>query len=96
MTFHHILNILSGQNGSSASLELDLEHYVVPAPATSALVYAANLTATPRSLNRTKVFSGTDGSTSMSSPSKDGHAPNDRPAAVKVFLLPLFLICDFI
>ncbi|XP_016436957.1 6-phosphofructo-2-kinase/fructose-2,6-bisphosphatase isoform X2 [Nicotiana tabacum] len=71
------------ENGSSASLELDLEHYVVPAPATSALVYAANLTATPRSLNRTKVFSGTDGSTSMSSPSKDGHAPNDRPAAVK-------------
>ncbi|PKI73259.1 hypothetical protein CRG98_006352 [Punica granatum] len=43
-------------NGSSASLELDLEHYVVPAPSTSAnsaLVYAANMTETPRSLTRT-------------------------------------------
>ncbi|XWS29040.1 hypothetical protein CRYUN_Cryun25bG0122500 [Craigia yunnanensis] len=42
-----------GENGSSASLELDLEHYVVPAPSTSAnsgLVYAANLAETPHSL----------------------------------------------
>ncbi|KAE8667485.1 6-phosphofructo-2-kinase/fructose-2,6-bisphosphatase [Hibiscus syriacus] len=41
------------ENGSSASLELDLEHYVVPAPPTSAnsgLVYAANLAENPRSL----------------------------------------------
>ncbi|KAL0434691.1 UNVERIFIED_CONTAM: 6-phosphofructo-2-kinase/fructose-2,6-bisphosphatase [Sesamum radiatum] len=45
----------SNENGSSASLELDLEHYVVPAPTTSAnsgLVYAANMTETPRSLSR--------------------------------------------
>ncbi|KAK8596531.1 hypothetical protein V6N13_001152 [Hibiscus sabdariffa] len=45
------------ENGSSASLELDLEHYVVPAPSTSAnsgLVYAANLAENPRSLT----FSG--------------------------------------
>ncbi|XVF20329.1 hypothetical protein REPUB_Repub11eG0188900 [Reevesia pubescens] len=42
------------ENGSSASLELDLEHYVVPAPSTSAntgLVYAANLAENPRSLS---------------------------------------------
>ncbi|OMP02434.1 Carbohydrate binding module family 20 [Corchorus olitorius] len=41
------------ENGSSASLELDLEHYVVPAPSTSAnsgQVYAANLAENPRSL----------------------------------------------
>ncbi|XVF05767.1 hypothetical protein REPUB_Repub05bG0200800 [Reevesia pubescens] len=41
------------ENGSSSSLELDLEHYVVPAPSTSAnsgLVYAANLAENPRSL----------------------------------------------
>ncbi|CAK8565957.1 unnamed protein product [Lathyrus sativus] len=42
-----------GENGSSAGLELDLEHYVVPAPSTSANsahVYAANNTENPRSL----------------------------------------------
>ncbi|KAK7301716.1 hypothetical protein RJT34_12588 [Clitoria ternatea] len=42
-----------GENGSSAGLELDLEHYVVPTPPTSANsahVYAANLTENPRSL----------------------------------------------
>ena len=41
------------QNGCSVGLELDLEHYVVPTPATSANsahVYAANLTENPRSL----------------------------------------------
>ncbi|KAG8496180.1 hypothetical protein CXB51_009167 [Gossypium anomalum] len=55
------------ENGSSASLELDLEHYVVPAPSTSAnsgLVYAANLAENPRSLT----FSGVSG---------------DRPATIK-------------
>ncbi|XP_058751039.1 6-phosphofructo-2-kinase/fructose-2,6-bisphosphatase [Vicia villosa] len=49
-----------GENGSSAGLELDLEHYVVPAPSTSANsahVYAANNTENPRSL-----ISGSDGS----------------------------------
>lgn len=56
------------QNGSSASLELDLEHYVVPAPSTSAnsgLIYAANLAENPRSLTS----SGVSG---------------DRPATIKV------------
>ncbi|TYI90953.1 hypothetical protein E1A91_D03G157800v1 [Gossypium mustelinum] len=46
------------ENGSSASLELDLEHYVVPAPSTSAnsgLVYAANLAENPRSLTSSGV-----------------------------------------
>ncbi|XP_042441402.1 6-phosphofructo-2-kinase/fructose-2,6-bisphosphatase-like [Zingiber officinale] len=40
------------ENGSTPTLELDLEHYVVPAP--SSIVddaYAANLTETPRSLS---------------------------------------------
>nr|KJB20411.1 hypothetical protein B456_003G146900 [Gossypium raimondii] len=55
------------ENSSSASLELDLEHYVVPAPSTSAnsgLVYAANLAENPRSLTS----SGVSG---------------DRPATIK-------------
>ncbi|KAG8371464.1 hypothetical protein BUALT_Bualt13G0090300 [Buddleja alternifolia] len=46
-------------------MELDLEHYVVPAPTTSAnssLVYEANLTETPRSLSRVGVFSKSGGS----------------------------------
>ncbi|KAF5821683.1 putative 6-phosphofructo-2-kinase, Fructose-2,6-bisphosphate 2-phosphatase [Helianthus annuus] len=38
-----------GENGLSASLDLDLEQYVIPAPPTS-VVYAANLTENPRSL----------------------------------------------
>ncbi|XP_044478062.1 6-phosphofructo-2-kinase/fructose-2,6-bisphosphatase-like isoform X1 [Mangifera indica] len=70
------------QSGSSASLELDLEHYVVPAPATSAnsgLVYAANNTETPRSLGRTGVFSNADGSGSVSHSS----ISTDRPATIK-------------
>lgn len=52
------------QGGFSATVDLDLEHYVVPSPTTSAnsgLVYAANLTETPRSLNGYGVFSGSDG-----------------------------------
>ncbi|XVF68485.1 hypothetical protein PTKIN_Ptkin11bG0006500 [Pterospermum kingtungense] len=46
------------ENGSSASLELDLEHYVVPAPSTSTnsgLVYAANFAENPRSLSHSGV-----------------------------------------
>ncbi|KAK7387249.1 hypothetical protein VNO78_27891 [Psophocarpus tetragonolobus] len=42
-----------GENGCSVGLELDIEHYVVPTPATaanSAHVYAANMTENPRSL----------------------------------------------
>lgn len=39
------------QTVSSVGLELDLEHYVVPAPSNSAFEYAANLTENPRSLN---------------------------------------------
>ncbi|KAK6122138.1 hypothetical protein DH2020_044117 [Rehmannia glutinosa] len=72
----------SNENGSSASLELDLEHYVVPAPTTSAnsgLVYAANLTATPRSLSRVGVFSRTDGSSGASQFQRDTGVSVDRP-----------------
>ncbi|RHN56560.1 putative 6-phosphofructo-2-kinase, Fructose-2,6-bisphosphate 2-phosphatase [Medicago truncatula] len=42
------------ENVSSASLELDLEHYVVPAPSSSpnsSAVYAADMTENPRSRN---------------------------------------------
>ncbi|KAK6935702.1 6-phosphofructo-2-kinase [Dillenia turbinata] len=57
------------ENGTSASLEHDLEHYVVPAPSTSAnsaLVYAANMTETPRSLTNAGIFSSIDGSATSS------------------------------
>lgn len=68
------------QNGSSASLELDIEHYVVPAPtsANSGPVYAANMTETPRSLTRTGMFSRND-SSNASYPHKDVGASVDRP-----------------
>ncbi|KAK7321366.1 hypothetical protein VNO77_31939 [Canavalia gladiata] len=64
---------------SCAGLELDLEHYVVPAPSISTNsppVYAANLTENPRSLN--------SGSASMSSSTGDGGVPIDQPATIKV------------
>ncbi|ONK62588.1 uncharacterized protein A4U43_C07F5670 [Asparagus officinalis] len=56
------------ENGSSASMELDLEQYLVPLPssANSSSVYAANLTETPRAFGRTSVLSKTDGLTSGS------------------------------
>lgn len=75
------------QNGSSFSLELDLEHYVVPAPSTSTnsgLVYAANMTETPRSLTRYGVFSNSDGSVNPSHSLKDSGVSIDRPAPIKV------------
>ncbi|KAI4382443.1 hypothetical protein MLD38_008407 [Melastoma candidum] len=74
------------ENASSATLELDLEHYVVPAPSASAnsgLVYAANLTETPRSLTRGGAFSNSDGSSSTSSSSKEPAIASDRPTVVK-------------
>ncbi|URE07696.1 6-phosphofructo-2-kinase [Musa troglodytarum] len=47
--------------GPASPLELDLEHYVVPAPSASAgIVYAANLTETPRSLPTSGIFSKND------------------------------------
>ncbi|TKY56567.1 6-phosphofructo-2-kinase/fructose-2,6-bisphosphatase protein [Spatholobus suberectus] len=66
------------ENISSASLELDLEHYIVPSPsisASSALVYAANLAEDPRSLG--------SGSASISSSTGDGSVPLiNQPATV--------------
>ncbi|KAK3137423.1 hypothetical protein QOZ80_5BG0452070 [Eleusine coracana subsp. coracana] len=41
------------EDGPSASLELDLEHYVVPSPTAPPVEYAANLAATPASLIQT-------------------------------------------
>lgn len=69
------------QIGSQASLELDIEHYVVPAPssANSGPVYAANMTETPRSLARTGVFSRNDSSLGSSHSQKDLGASVDRP-----------------
>lgn len=58
------------ENISSANLELDLEHYIVPSPSTSpssALVYAANITENPRSLG--------GGSASFSSSMGDDGVP---------------------
>lgn len=73
-------------NNSSASLELDLEHYVVPAPLTSAnsgFIYAANNAETPRSLTLAGVFSNMDGSGNVLHPLKDGGVSFDRPATIK-------------
>ncbi|KAJ6948662.1 6-phosphofructo-2-kinase/fructose-2,6-bisphosphatase-like isoform X2 [Populus alba x Populus x berolinensis] len=67
-------------NCSSASLELDLEHYVVPAPsisANSALVYAANNAENPR-------FSNVDGPGNASFSCKDSVVSADRPATIKM------------
>lgn len=74
------------ENGSAVSLELDLEHYVIPAPSTSThsgLVYAANMTETPRSLTRSGVFSNSDGSVNPSHSIKDSGVSVDRPAPIK-------------
>lgn len=76
------------QNSSSATLELDLEHYVVPAPSASGHhVYAANMTETPRSLTLSGVFTNSDGSTGSSYTFKDSGIPVDRPATKKVYLV---------
>lgn len=86
---YFILLPLYAQNGSSATLELDLEHYVVPAPSTcanSGLVYAANMTETPRSLTLSGVFSKADGPSSTSHSVKDGGGVSmDRPSTIKVY-----------
>ncbi|KAF8010599.1 hypothetical protein BT93_J1287 [Corymbia citriodora subsp. variegata] len=74
------------ENGSSVSLELDLEHYVIPAPSTSTnsgLVYAANMTETPRYLTRSGVFSNSEGSVNPSHSIKDSGVSVDRPAPIK-------------
>ncbi|XP_077239324.1 6-phosphofructo-2-kinase/fructose-2,6-bisphosphatase-like isoform X2 [Tasmannia lanceolata] len=74
------------ENGSSASLELDLEHYVVPAPtlANSGFVYAANMSETPRSLAHVGIFSNTGISSNVSPGSnKAGIFSVDRPVIRK-------------
>ena len=62
-------------------MELDLEHYVIPAPSTSAnsgLVYAANNAENPR-------FHTADGLGNVSYSLKDGGFSVDRPAPIKVY-----------
>ncbi|XP_076929135.1 6-phosphofructo-2-kinase/fructose-2,6-bisphosphatase-like isoform X2 [Bidens hawaiensis] len=69
-----------GENGVSASLDLDLEQYVVPAPPTS-VVYAANLTENPRSLKH----DGSDttvGPTDPLSTTKEPEVVDPDPAKV--------------
>ncbi|PWA71566.1 fructose-2,6-bisphosphatase [Artemisia annua] len=64
------------ENGSSTSLDLDLEQYLVPAPQTAA-VYAANLAETPKFIKRGGVFSKAEGS------SNDTSVSVDRPSPIK-------------
>ncbi|CAH9121072.1 unnamed protein product [Cuscuta epithymum] len=73
------------ENGFSSSLELDLEHYVIPAPAsTSALVYAANLTESPRSFKGTRVLSCIDDGANIGLHSyKDDPVSNDQPTTLQ-------------
>ncbi|GAB2223296.1 hypothetical protein Drorol1_Dr00017436 [Drosera rotundifolia] len=69
------------ENGMSTTLELDLEHYVVPSPAGSAnsgSVYAANLAETPRSMASTP-----DSSSSSSYAARSPVLSNDRIATTK-------------
>ncbi|WOG89073.1 hypothetical protein DCAR_0208309 [Daucus carota subsp. sativus] len=70
---------LGVENCSSASLDLDLEHYEVPTPETAnSRVYAANMTETPRF----GIAGKTDGLESASHFSKVGGV-TDRPANIK-------------
>ncbi|XP_011003858.1 PREDICTED: 6-phosphofructo-2-kinase/fructose-2,6-bisphosphatase-like isoform X2 [Populus euphratica] len=67
------------ENGAPASLELDLEHYVVPAPSTSAnsaFVYTANNTENPR-------FSNVDCPGNASYSFKDSGVSADQPTTIK-------------
>nr|DAD26279.1 TPA_asm: hypothetical protein HUJ06_027747 [Nelumbo nucifera] len=74
------------ENGSPVTLELDLEHYVIPAPVTSAnsaLVYAANMTENPRSLTCGGTWSNSYGSSSASYSNKAGSALVDQSQSKK-------------
>uniref|UniRef100_A0A6N2L2N4 CBM20 domain-containing protein n=1 Tax=Salix viminalis TaxID=40686 RepID=A0A6N2L2N4_SALVM len=67
------------ENDSSAGLEIDLEHYVIPAPSTSAnsaFVYTADNTENPR-------FSNVDCSDNASYSFKDSGVSADRPTTIK-------------
>ncbi|GKV08392.1 hypothetical protein SLEP1_g20024 [Rubroshorea leprosula] len=74
------------ENGSLASLELDLEHYVVPAPSTSAnsgMVYAANLAENPQLLTTARVLNDGSGSVSQFKDSGICRVSVDQPASIK-------------
>ncbi|KAF9596545.1 hypothetical protein IFM89_012276 [Coptis chinensis] len=77
---------LGVENGSTSSLELDLEHYVVPAPMTTAnsgMAYAANFTETPRSIIHGGVCSSSEASHNSSHSSKTVGISVDRSAPGK-------------
>lgn len=81
------------QNGSAASLELDLEQYVVPAPTTSSgVVYAANLTESPRSLFHTGI-SSKNGITSNSLHSSTKAALSSADCSNIRKVLPQHFVC---
>lgn len=74
------------QNCPSESLELDLEHYEVPAPAASAnssLVYAADNAENPRSLSASGSFvnDNTPKAAASNSPRVSGVSVDGSPSA---------------
>ncbi|KNA11432.1 hypothetical protein SOVF_135300 [Spinacia oleracea] len=75
------------ESSSSANLELDLERYVVPSPATSAtsgLVYPANLAETPRYISARKYSSESDFSKSGDTGSQPIGPTADKEMEVKI------------
>ncbi|KAL8150920.1 hypothetical protein V2J09_020728 [Rumex salicifolius] len=67
------------ENESSATLDLDIEHYVIPSPASPAnSVYAANLAASPRDTTFISNIQSTASSSSRSS-----SKTNDQPTSSK-------------
>lgn len=78
--------VLIYQSGSTTSLELDLESYVVPLPTcANPTVYAANLAETPRSAGYNKEFPKCDASRLSPSSSTDKVAIANHAAPCKVF-----------
>ncbi|XP_020677543.1 6-phosphofructo-2-kinase/fructose-2,6-bisphosphatase [Dendrobium catenatum] len=74
------------ENVSAASLELDLERYVVPSPTCSTTdVYAANLTEAPRSLAHNSVFTKCDASGGSPKSSEVEFHTANHIASEKVF-----------
>lgn len=77
----HSVHDAATENASSASLDPDLERYVIPAPVTAAnsgMVYAANLAETPRD-----IVSNRDGRDNTLWSSRSNRVSGGQPAAIK-------------